>query len=238
MAHRRDIERYIPNGELADRQAAELANVGLSERFPSVVEGLNDALTKTTLSNPNSFHGYKFTLSPDMDRPKVTAEEARYFPYDITIDANVLGQATFEVKAKPGFRRDMGELPVLQWVTLEDLHQFEAAYPYADPMVLSATAIEPSKDEEPRKFNTLQGIDAMQDFANLGLDSPNYGSQVLGFSHDAHTSLALPLIYSSHAGRDDRNFGITEITARDTSKNIEEVILAYTALVGNLGNRS
>jgi hypothetical protein len=237
MSDQRDIDKYIPNGELADRQTAELALVGLSARFPAVVDGLNDALTNTMLTNPNSFVGYRFTLSPDLDRPKVTAEEARYFPYDVTIEADILGHATFEVKAKPEFRRDMGQrLPVIQWVTLEELHQFESAYPYADPLVISADALQPSKDEPSRVFNTLQGIGSMLDFANLGLDDPNYREQSLGFDHGAHTGLVLPLIYETHAGRSDRNFGVTEIFARDTSGNIEEIILAYASLVGNLAN--
>lgn len=237
MSDKRDVETYIPNGELADRQAAELALVGLSERFPAVVDGLNEALTNTWHTNPNSFVGYKFTLSPDLDRPKVTAEEERYFPYDITIDANIFGRATFEVKAKPSYRRDMGQrLPILQWVTLEELHQFEAAYPSSEPpifLVLSADAIEPSKEEPARLCNTLQGIDTMQDFANLGFAVPNYTSQSLGFNRDEHTGLSLPIVYETHNGRNDRNFGITEISARDTPENIEEVILAYSALVVN-----
>ena len=160
--HGTELERYIPQGELADRHAQELALVGLSPEFPARVGELNDALVQQGFDN--SFSGFRFTLNPDEHRPKVDVDARYYFPYDVVIEANTAKSALLKIAPKDASRS-------IANARLNHLREFLDSYPTDEVITLTATKRRNSYDKEaPKPINVpFSNINSIEDLTKLGI---------------------------------------------------------------------
>jgi len=220
------IERYIPTGELADRQADELALVGLSPEFPQRVTELNDALIEH--GHSRTFNGFRFTLHPDVHRPKVDVDAHYYSPYQVVIEATKAGGASLSIAPKAW---EYGSH--LAFTRLGHLKDFFEDYPTDEPIVLTSIRSRQSHDEpQPGPITVpLVEINSPNDLRDRGIN-PASGQLQLGFESQRYQSSGFSMNLGWHMRRDVPDLlAIESIKAHDRAPAIESVIGSIAVLL-------
>lgn len=216
-----ELERYIPSGELADRQAQELALVGFSPDFPIRVRELNDALVQQGYDD--SFSGFRFTLNPGEQRPKVNVEARYYFPFDVVVEADTTQNAQLSITPK-GVHRSITN------VRFSHLRKFLDSYPTSEGITISARKRESSHYEvTPEPITTpIADINSMEDLAKLGVTPAKFLLEAGFDTQEARLSI---LFGWRHHGEIADLLGIYSITAFDRAPSIENTIGSLATLL-------
>lgn len=235
----RELERYVPKGELDQQQVEQLALVGLSSAFPDRVLELNEGLL--WLGKRGSFRGFRFSLNPDETHPKVDVEARYTSPYDITIDADVEGHASLRIWPKLGNKtRGSGSLSYLR---LDQLREFTDEYPTDETILLRAThkpdsyarSSDPAKDEVPPAgiiediAVPLTEVNTKSDLETLGI-TPIHFDLEIGFMGRT-ALLGIELGYADEDRVEEPVFSMREFHAEDTPQNIETVVGSFGRLL-------
>jgi hypothetical protein len=212
-----ELERYVAQGQLADRQEKELSLVGFSPDFPARVSELNDALTRLV---DGSFQGFRFTLHPDEKHPEVDVEARHFFPFSVVVEAQKSRRASLSVT--PRSRYQTGGLG---YVRLSQLLDFTDAYPTGREMMLTAKPRHSAKAVS----TPLSEITSTSDFESLGITPSNFDLEV-GFE-DTATMLSIGFSYPIEPRIIEPVFNLTEVSATDSSERIETIIGSVAVLL-------
>lgn len=152
---------YVPSGSIEERQAEELALVGFSRRLPATMQELNEAIT--ALDTVDAFQGYRFTLTPDYDKPRV-AVDARYVPnVTVILEATVGKHADLSIRPR--------EHRFLSQATLPDLKSFFQAdeIDFAEPIFTATPTMNTHGEVPVSNSRPLSEIENEADLRNLGV---------------------------------------------------------------------
>lgn len=217
-----ELERLIPQGQIADRKTQELALVGLSPEFPMRLKELNDALVRNV---DGSFTGFRFTLHPDEDHPKIDVDARHDFPYDVVIDAHTNHAASLDIRPRANGLNELGRTRMSQIRTFTD------TYPTEQPIMVTAEPRRAQDDEEELASINVPFADltSTQDLADLGIVPARF-SLDLGF-RSGRTRFSMPMGYVIEPRFDEPVFRIQEVHATDSSANIEFVVGSLALLL-------
>ncbi len=229
------LERFVPQGELDQRQVEDLASVGLSPAFPDRVRELNEGLV---WFGKGSFKGFKFSLSPDEKHPKVEVQARHVFPFIVEVDAHTDLTAALTIVPKYW---EVGA--ALHYLRLDQLREFTDDYPTDETIMLRAKhkpasyarSTDPSIDEVPPKkyiediVVPVVEVNSTGDLEDLGV-APIHFELDIGFVGRA-ASLAITMGYGPDDRVDQPVFRLMSLEAKDTAQNIEAVVGALGRLL-------
>lgn len=220
-------DRYVPSGSIDERQAEELALVGFSPHLPATMAELNEAIT--ALDTFDAFKGYRFTMTPDYNKPKIEVD-AHYVPnMTVVLDACTAKRADLSIRPRShgGF---------LCQATLPDLKDFlENGNFELSGTTMSATPhAEPDAPRPQTRTKSLNEIANESDLRDLGIEPTRAELTLTSTVKESPTQLSLEMgwLDPRFTRTDEMLFRVRQLEASGHSHEIEMLIGSVAVLLG------